>query len=144
MAFKDNYKKISELGINESVTLRPVLLLSAAERAQKNGGTYIDIKLTDGFDKHDAKMFNTDMAYIESQNVAPGDVVDVDITVQAFNNGKSLRVDKILPTRSAGKPADFLVSAPIDVNASFDKMTGHLKALADAKTGEYTSITDLA
>lgn len=144
MAFKDNYKKISELEINDSVKTRPVLLLAAAERAQKNGGSYVDLKMTDGFDKFDAKMFNTDLAFVESQNVEPGDVVDIDLTVQAFNNGKSLRIDRILPTRTAGTPADFLVSAPIDVNASFDKITNHLKSMAEAGQGEYTSITDLA
>ena len=144
MAFKDNYRKISELDINDSVKKRPVLLISVAERAQKNGGSYIDLKMTDGFEKFDAKMFNTDMTFIESQNVSAGDVVDIDITVQSFNNGKSLRIDKILPSQSGGTPADFLVSAPIDVNLAFDKVTGHLKAIADSKQGEYTSITDLA
>ena len=130
MAFKDNYKKISELEINDSIKGRPVLLIGVAERAQKNGGSYIDLKMTDGFDKFDAKMFNTDMSFIESQNVEAGDVVDIDLTVQAFNNGKSLRIDRILPTRSEGSPADFLVSAPIDVNASFDKMTNRLCSIS--------------
>ena len=143
MAIKDDYKKLSELEVDEKVFSRPLLVLSFTEKAQKNGGSYVDIKVTDGYDKHDIKMFNTAASEITAKGISDGVVADCDITVQAFNNGKSLRLDDIRPTAKTARPVDFLVTAPIDVDVSFDKMVGHLKSLTTTE-GEYTSITGLA
>lgn len=143
MAIKDDYKKLSELEVDEKVYSRPLLVLSFAEKAQKNGGCYVDVKVTDGYDKHLIKMFNTGSAVLTAKGIKEGEVADCDITVQSFNNGKSLRLDDIRPTAKSAEPVDFLVTAPIDVDASFDKVVSHLKLLTD-KEGEYTSITGLA
>ena len=144
MAFKDNYPRLSELGIGDSVKRRPLLMLSVIEKPQKNGGSYLDIKVTDGFDKYDTKMFNTEKSLLDFQGMTDGTVVDMDITVQPFNNGKSLRIDDIAPTSTKATPADFLVTAPIDVDVYFDQMLNCLKEMAESNKGEYTAISDLA
>ncbi|SCW68064.1 3'-5' exoribonuclease [Ruminococcaceae bacterium YRB3002] len=145
MAFKDKYKKISDMDFGESVKDRPVLLVSMEERPQKTSGSYVAMKISDGFDKYDIKMFNTGIASFEAAGIREGIVVDVDITVQNFNNAKSLRADDVKITKTSGTPADFLVAAPVDVNASFDKMITYLNTITESHKGEqYTCITDLA
>ena len=145
MALKDNYKQVTLCNIGEQVKDRPLLVIGLAEKSQKNGGTYIDVKTTDGFSKIDMKFFNKSSADMTSKGISDGMVADIDFTVQDFNGSKSIRIDDIRPTTSGAVPADFLVTAPLDTKVAFDKMCEYLqKKTAAGAGGEYTPITDLA
>ena len=145
MIDKNRLSDISSMDINTSKSAVPAVLLSAEAKAQKNGGSYLQLMVLDGFSKVDMKMFNSDMATLDAKCVVVGQVVDIDVRVQPFNNGKSFVADDIKPTTTGAVPTDFIVTAPIDVEEAFEKITGYLDSVTNQnQDGKYTSISDLA
>ena len=145
MALKDNYTQIALHNIGDQIKDRPLLIIALSEKSQKNGGTYVDVKTTDGFSKIDMKFFNKSVAELASKGISEGMVADFDLFVQDFNGAKSIRIDDIRPSKSGAVPTDFLVTAPIDTKVAFDKICEYLqKKTAAGAGGEYTPITDLA
>ena len=145
MISRDKLVNVAELAVGSETKNVPAVLLSAEEKLQKTGGTYLDIRILDGFGKVDLKMFNSSRTTLDSKCVRVGEVVDMDIRIQQFRNDKSAVVDDLRPTSTSAVPRDFVVSAPIDIDETFEKIISYLDSISRSNPGDrYAPISDLA
>ena len=147
----DESKKVnvSLLNVNDSCKGIPAVLVSADAKVGPSGKSYLTMEFLDGFSRFEAKWFGNDMSTLDSKCVTVGDVVDIDITVQPFNNGKSLRIDDLRATVTGAQAKDFALSAPIDTEVAFKQILDVLGTLTEQEKqahpdSKYSPITELA
>jgi len=145
MINRESLVNVAEMAAGAEAKNVPAVLLSAEEKLQRNSGSYLTLKILDGFGKVELKMFNSSMATLDSRCVRVGDVVDVDVRIQEYMNSKSPVADDIRPSLTGAVPRDFAVSAPINAEETYGKIISYLDSITNSNQGgKYTPISDLA